>query len=68
MHIATLAIQREFKKLSIYQLIKTESPLQISYSALDGTLVQWQAGGVFVCLPVPTPQFTKVLIQYSRVT
>jgi hypothetical protein len=68
MHIATLAIYREFKKLSIYQLIKTESPLQNSYSPLDGTLVQLQAGGVFVCLPVPPPQFSKVLIQYLRVT
>jgi hypothetical protein len=68
MHIATLAILREFKKRSIYQRIKTESPLQNSHSALDDTLVQWQPGGVSVCLPVPTPQFTKVLIQYSRVT
>lgn len=68
MQIATLAIWRKFKKLTIYQPIKTESPLQNSYSALDGTLVQWQAGGAFVCLPVSAPQFTNVLIQYSRVT
>jgi hypothetical protein len=61
-------MKREFKKLSIYQLTKTESPLENSYPPLDGTLVQRQAGGEFVCLPVLTPQFTKVLIQYSRVT
>jgi len=61
MHTATLAIQT----LSIYQPIKTVSPLQNSYSALDGTSVQWQRrrGRLSVCLNSSVHQSVNSILE-----